>query len=381
MAQNPEDIRIIIRNQSYEDQELFFDCNSYVLNMKQKIKEVHTAKPDVTKQKIIYQGKILKDNEVLKDVFKQNKNEESTEEGPTKFIVHIVVTPSKTTLKKEKSKTAAKDTEASTSGLRNRRNNNNTTTTNNATSTQQATTTAQSPPTSTQLPTQWFNPQLATSENMTPQELYNLQYQQYLAAYQQYCAYYTGMNQQNLIQSNPSVATPPPNQNAQNRQNNQNRNQNQPPVVAADGGVQAQLDNEAHDWLDYLYMLLRSCFVIVLVVMYSSLQRVLVIGAVAVVLYLYQRGFFNIQRRIPARPQQPIRRQENNQENNNENNNEDNSEDNNNDETSNQQEDNRETTEQETAERPSRLSTLWCFVTTFFTSLLPNPNPGAQQAR
>ena len=35
---------------------------------------------DVTKQKIIYQGKILKDNEILKDVFKQNKNEESTEE-------------------------------------------------------------------------------------------------------------------------------------------------------------------------------------------------------------------------------------------------------------------------------------------------------------
>merc|ERR1719376_1778695 len=232
---------------------------------------------------------ILKDNEILKDVFKQNKNEESTEEGPTKFIVHIVITPSKTTLKKEKSKTAAAETETSTSGLRNRRNNNNTTTTNNTTSTQQANTT-QSIPTPTQLPTQWFNPQLATSESMTPQEFNNMQYQQYLATYQQYCAYYSAMNQQSLIQSNPSVATPPANQNAPNRQNNQNRNQ--PPVVAADGGVQAQLDNGAHDWLDYLYMLLRSCFVIVLVVMYSSLQRVLVIGTVAVLLYLYQRGFF-----------------------------------------------------------------------------------------
>ena len=40
---------------------------------------------DVTKQKIIYQGKILKDNEILKDVFKQNKNEESTEEVSIMF--------------------------------------------------------------------------------------------------------------------------------------------------------------------------------------------------------------------------------------------------------------------------------------------------------
>jgi len=368
MAQKNEDIRIIIRNQSYDDQEVYFSCNSYVLEMKQKIKQVHTAKPDVTKQKIIYHGKILKDSEVLKDVFKETKSDEdkANDEGPAKFIVHIVIAPSKTTLKKEKAKTAAK-TVLPGSELRRRIN-----------AANSSTTSAQQPSTSTStstttLPNQWFNPQLATTEGMTPQELYNQQYQQYLAAYQQYYAYYTGLNVQNLNQSNANVANQTANQNAPNRQQNaQNVNHNQPPVVAADGnGGQAAvaLDNEGHDWLDYCYMVLRVCFVIILVVMYSSLQRIVVIGGLALVVYLYQRGFFNIQRRIPARPQQPIRRQQNN-------------EDNNPDENTDNETNPTEGDSPPEVPPPSRLATLWCFVTTFFTSLLPNPNnPPPQAAR
>lgn len=122
-------------------------------------------------------------------------------------------------------------------------------------------------------------------------------------------------------------------------------------------------EEDGRDWLDSLFALTRICFLLSIVYFYSSTYRFAMTLFVFVVIYLYQAGYFQVNRRnVNPNPipndQQPRIDGNNNQ----------------NDDNQDSESRNAETsgeTESANIPVPSIFATAWCFVRSFFTSLVP----------
>ncbi|KAG9259563.1 homocysteine-responsive endoplasmic reticulum-resident ubiquitin-like domain member 2 protein isoform X1 [Astyanax mexicanus] len=166
----------------------------------------------------------------------------------------------------------------------------------------------------------------------------------------------------------PMGPNPAPNPIPEERPANQNLQMN------AQGGAILNEDELNRDWLDWLYTVSRAAILLSIVYFYSSFSRfVMVIGAMLLV-YLHQAGWFpfraELQNPVPAEdPQDEAER--------------------NNDiqemerimdegiEEEDDAESGEEGSEDAAPPRPGFLASTWSFISTFFTSLVPEGPPRA----
>ncbi|KAK7047737.1 Homocysteine-responsive endoplasmic reticulum-resident ubiquitin-like domain member 2 [Halocaridina rubra] len=162
---------------------------------------------------------------------------------------------------------------------------------------------------------------------------------------------------------------------------------------AQGGEVEDDDENEGmgRDWLDWVYVLSRMIVLLSVVYFYSTISRFMIVVCIALLLYLYQAGWFRPVRRIDNNEdilnvQDPAGNQEEDDRNNNINNNNNNNHvpegeglivenqetgENNVDGDGMEDITERRIGEDELQARQSLLALSWTFLTTFFTSLIP----------
>ncbi|XP_066959273.1 homocysteine-responsive endoplasmic reticulum-resident ubiquitin-like domain member 2 protein [Macrobrachium rosenbergii] len=80
---------------------------------------------------------------------------------------------------------------------------------------------------------------------------------------------------------------------------------------AQGGEVEDDDENEGlgRDWLDWIYVLSRMVVLLSVVYFYSTVSRFMIVVCIALLLYLYQAGWFRPTRRAAAAPEQPPQQQ------------------------------------------------------------------------
>jgi len=181
-----------------------------------------------------------------------------------------------------------------------------------------------------------------------PQSLTYQQYQQAWYQYQtnmeNYMRYVNGI--QLAERSNQQDSNPPADAAEQH-----------PPPPAPPVANEAAAQAEARDWLDLLFSFIRIGLIVSLIYFYSTATRFFFIFFLGLLIYLYQRGFFAVQRRVnlPARRQHETNQDEST--------------------TQHDGDDSEQVAEDLPRTPPSRIATVWCFIRTFFTSILPQTPP------
>lgn len=329
-----------------------------VKKLKNHLAEVYPSKPKEVHQRLIYSGKLLQDHLLLKDVIRQD-NEQSY------HTVHLVCSQQESQetvhVAPQSVSTASPTvtTMPNTDSLRYRG-----TTPNNYHGGIPNTTSPVDQP-------QMMPPQTGMTQEqyMVMMQTY---YNQMAAQYMQY--YQTGVfpNMANIQIAAPDTMLQNPQQiQPNNIPNRQDDNQNV--ILDARGRVVENVDNDdelgQHDWLDYIYTFSRFMVLISIVYFYSNFTRFAIVALFFFIAYLYQTGFFRVRRRETVRPQQPepVQEQPPQQQQQQENIQPEQQ----------PQEENIETEETVPPEppKPSVLSIVWSFFTTFFSSLIPQPPP------
>ncbi|XP_071785593.1 homocysteine-responsive endoplasmic reticulum-resident ubiquitin-like domain member 2 protein isoform X1 [Asterias amurensis] len=416
VAGTPVTISIKAPNQRLGDQtvECFLDWS--VLKLKNHLANVYPSKPNAKTQRIIYSGKLLKDNLLLKDVLRM------TDTTLQQHTIHLVCSPTpeellqtklpSSEMKRETSSpvptpaaasptsqdgassrrqsTPVEPTLPSTSGLRHR--------------------TVSTPSFSNYYPYNYGNYQYGQRANQQgfvmanqQQQAYWMQhmYAQQMAQYMQYSNQFAAGGAglpANLPPVHAPVGVPQPQVpdqpvvlNAPVAPNVAGPDQNVRMNAGLGPAVDDNDDENAHrDWLDYIYTFCRFVVLLSLVYFYSSLSRFLMVTGLMIFMFMYQKRWFRLRRTPIARerleehrnPEQGDGALDNNNESNQEQQPEqqlagDNAE---RDSTSESQEegetdsDSTETAPPETP-KPGVLAIMWIFVSTFFTSLFPqDPN-------
>ncbi|XP_065343693.1 homocysteine-responsive endoplasmic reticulum-resident ubiquitin-like domain member 2 protein [Cloeon dipterum] len=308
-----DSIKLIVKapNQQTDDQTIPCDVSWTVLQLKNHLSEVYPTHPAISEQKLIYYGQLLSDSLTLKDVLRDlNK-------GQRVHSLHLVCAP-------------PRGNNASWSNVRR--------TTPPATDRAFSASQAQAPsqqsePDTPQVPespaaasetniqlnpnmvwndgSQLQFPSAASAQNpainaysaFLPQMYSPANMAQMQHAYSQFMAQYFFHLQQagiptealNTMQQGwnfghgaqpadrpveANNVVPPPNRNPPN---------NLPPQMIDDdvGG------NRQRDWLDYFYISSRMIVLISIVYFYSSLHRFLLVTSLGMLLYLYHIGYFN----------------------------------------------------------------------------------------
>ncbi|XP_014679186.1 PREDICTED: homocysteine-responsive endoplasmic reticulum-resident ubiquitin-like domain member 2 protein [Priapulus caudatus] len=378
-------ISLVIKAPNMKVQDHIVECDMgwTVQQLKAHLAKDYPGEPAVERQKLIYSGQLLPDHLTLKDFLRQYDEDTRT------HTLHLVCAQMKDQLrdgpvapkpnvKPAASAGVATSTSApSTSqqlpqlpeGLRHRLN----------------TAPTPSPPTSQNQ--QWSNytqlQQMAAQyqhnpyQGLTPEQQYWV-YAQYMQQYMYYAQ--MGFPVANMmsyaatVQPNVAPGNNVPGPQAQQGLNNAAGNQN----VRMDAQGNAVLDDDeeehANDWLDWIYTFCRVSILFSILYFYSSLSRFVVVLTCFFFFYLYQKGFFMIARRVNANnnrvqaPQRQPQQQEQQPDNL-------------------QQGGQAEEAQQEVAEteqntdpvriqqseppQPSPLATMWTFLVTFFSSLIP----------
>lgn len=253
-------INIIIRSagQQYSDLEIKIGMDSTVADLKKKIEVVHPASPKGSLQKLIYDGKILSNQQKLNAIVKEND-----------VVIHLayVYDSHQTDGRTRKQET----------GLRNRLS-------------------------KEQVP----DPLPVRHEQPTYSQAYQAWMQQYHHQYNYYMQYYYG-----LANSNAGISFP-----AQREATQDDTpvipNQVAPEPEQQAANVDARLvadDEEGQDWLDALFAFTRFSMMLSIIYFYSSTYRFAVAMALLLIVHLYQAGFFQVNRRAPL----PQRNQNNHQ--------------------------------------------------------------------
>ncbi|XP_063614917.1 homocysteine-responsive endoplasmic reticulum-resident ubiquitin-like domain member 2 protein [Penaeus indicus] len=451
-----EIVTLIIKaaNQSVPDHHI--DCNTEwsVLHLKDHLSSEHPSKPRVDEQRLIYSGQLLLDNILLRNILRYPSENNS-------YTIHLVCSPPRNTASTSPQQSQATEQRRplpqSTPFARNSAQTRAETNTNQSMTGQQqegplantessdgvrrriVATTSGGMPVPTQQtidasaypsPTQMVaNAFQASGDPMQQMATMQQMYAHYMA-YMQYMQMGGGMAglawPQQMVQL-PSGPNPPASstttttvptvdqaeqlqrQQEQNapadpQQQQQQQQQQQPQQIrmnAQGGEVDDDDDDEGmgRDWLDWIYVLSRMVVLLSIVYFYSTVSRFMIVVCIAMLLYLYQAGWFTPARRV----EQPREADENENENDNiqdDRNNNINNNNNNNDvpaEARNQGEgilgearnpgeeeagagDNQGNTQgnegtdrvvEEIPVRPSILALSWTFLTSLFTSLIP----------
>ncbi|XP_033117552.1 homocysteine-responsive endoplasmic reticulum-resident ubiquitin-like domain member 2 protein [Anneissia japonica] len=386
-------ITVVVRAPDQTSSDFVMECSELwtVKNMKAYISKSYPSKPDEKHQKIIYSGKLLSDNTVLKDIFRVQEDKRHTvhlvclqQTSSTKshsFTAPIPSTlPHSATGHSSSSNTSGgvNDSQNNSDGLRQRHGANSS-----------------------------FNPYYAYNNYGGYQMQYggNIPSSSYYQAYwmQQYyaqqMAQYAQYSNQQLTTPNPLNANvnPPPvvNLAAQpvanvNIANNAQPNQNN---VRMNAGVGPAIDDDDddqgnRDWLDWSYMFFRATVLISIVYFYSSMNRFMIVIGFIAFFYMYRQRQLSRQRQLAAeevavaaeeeRPADQVDGQQQQQQES------DNL-------SANQQEgqqgegSNMETQENSEGDAttapsppgPGVFSTAWIFFSSFFTSLIPHEPPAA----
>lgn len=417
LANMPVTILVKAPNQKIGDQtvECFMDWT--VKRLKSHLAAVYPSKPAEKSQRIIYSGKLLQDHSVLQDVLRSIDSE-------TLHTVHLVCTPTPEEMSETGKSSSSSPNQLSTP-LRGDESNSQGTNVGDS-STDGIRQRSHQPRETSNVTAGYSAPYYQNSasvaaayQNMNPQQLQWMQqlYMQQMAYYMQYSSQ-PGMNQgfippvayqfpqqpidqrpppipvnqaavPPVVNNNPAAAVPEPARNAP-RVPNQQMNAGVGPAMNDD--VEEEAANR--DWLDWIYTLCRFGVLLSIVYFYSSMNRFLLVTGIMFLVYLYEHNFFRLRRANVARVQieERIGEVENNEEANNEVAAADQVEDetdgssNLNNETpdadqlspdsSNENSDGTEETSRsepppEEPSRPGFFGTLWIFVSTFFTSLIP----------
>lgn len=382
-------------NQRVADQVVEVKPQWTVKELKQHLSNVYPSQPGELQQKLIYSGKLMQDDKLLTEILTQHTQKQAEIEDKLQYIVHLVCSPSVEPYKSDSkesvssSSSSVSDIHSSTEGLRHRTH----------VSTSPVVTETNFVPSNPgpAQPALHHNPVMAAPP-MGPEmmayspEQYMLMMQNYYhqmaTHYMQY--YQTGalpVHPTQMVHPNTQTVTPahaaeqPANQNQPNApRDGAAANENM--VMNAQGGMVEDDDDEFghRDWLDYLYTFSRFMILVTIVYFYSNFTRFLMVFAFFVVVYLYQTGWFVFRRREHTEPQQQQQQEEQQTEEHQvqqepQNNTENVQDDNNSEESV---ESSQQPTQQQAEEppKPSAIGTLWCFVSTFFTSLIPQqPEP------
>ncbi|XP_048752904.2 homocysteine-responsive endoplasmic reticulum-resident ubiquitin-like domain member 2 protein [Ostrea edulis] len=379
-------VTLVIRapNQRIEDHTVECMLGWTVKKLKKHLEVVYPSNPKETQQRLIYSGKLLADEMTLKDIIIQN-------EERLHHTVHLVCSPSvdnsfiesrnhpEKSVNSNISSTYTTSNVHSSEGLRHRLHQDQTSQPSTTASFGSTNSTSQPPP--MMMPN---SPGVA----LTPEQYMMMMQNYYYQMNTQYMQYYqTGTYQPMNGSVVSEQETEAPRENVQQAPAARPDNANL--VMNAQGGMEDDDDDEfgQRDWLDYVYTFSRFLVLISIVYFYSNFTRFLAVAAFFFLVYLYQTGWFNVRRRNPEPENEDNPAQEQPQQTENtprdpeteENSHRTEEDPERNEENSDRTEEERNTpqtdntTETEEPPPPGALAVAWCFVSTFFSSLIPEP--------
>ncbi|KAF6085964.1 HERPUD family member 2 [Phyllostomus discolor] len=356
-------VTLIIKapNQKYRDQTISCFLNWTVGKLKTHLSNVYPSKPLTKDQRLVYSGRLLPDHLQLKDVLRKSPD------------------PSGSTTPSSSAEALPLAVSAAPDGLRQR------------VLPQVQTDPAQSPRfpyvmqghVDNQLPGQALAAGFPVYPALSPLQV--LWWQQ-MYAHQYYMQYQAAVSAQASLDAAPAQPAPSQSLNlahvpgdepppAPNLAAQENRPLNENVQMNAQGGPVLNEEDFNRDWLDWMYTLSRAAILLSIVYFYSSFSRfVMVMGAVLLV-HLHQAGWFPFRQEV-GQPQAPRNNAEVND-----------GQDAHNLELEEMERLMDDGLEDESGEdagedagalhRPGLMASVWSFITTFFTSLIPEGPPQA----
>nr|XP_036883365.1 homocysteine-responsive endoplasmic reticulum-resident ubiquitin-like domain member 2 protein isoform X4 [Manis javanica] len=352
-------VTLIIKapNQKYSDQTVSCFLNWTVGKLKTHLSNVYPSKPLTKDQRLVYSGRLLPDHLQLKDILR--KQDEY-------HMVHLVCT-SRTPPSSPKSSTSRENHEALASSS-------------NSSSDQSGSATPSSSQETLSLAAS------SSSEGLRQRTLLQAQTdpaQSHQFPYvMQGQAAVTAQATSNANSAQPAASQPlnlahapgeePPE--APNLVAQENQPMNENVQMNAQGGPLLNEDDFNRDWLDWMYTFSRAAILLSIVYFYSSFSRFIMVMGAMLLVYLHQAGWFPF-RQEGGQQQAP----NNNAEVNNDGQNVNNLEL---EEMERLMDDGLEDESGEDAgedasviQRPGLMASAWSFITTFFTSLIPEGPP------
>nr|XP_004652350.1 homocysteine-responsive endoplasmic reticulum-resident ubiquitin-like domain member 2 protein isoform X2 [Jaculus jaculus] len=383
-------------NQKYSDQTINCFLNWTVGKLKSHLSNVYPSKPLTKDQRLVYSGRLLPDHLQLKDILR--KQDEY-------HMVHLVCT-SRSPPSSPNSSTNRESHEALASSSNSDSDYSESTTLSSSQESlplasgsseglrQRVLPQAQGDPAQShqfpyvmqgngdnQFPGQAVPPVLPMYPVFSPLQM--LWWQQ-LYAHQYYMQYHAAVSAQATSNASPTQPTvsqplhlahvpgeePPP---APNLVAQENRPVNANVQMNAQGGPVLNEDDFNRDWLDWMYTFSRVAILLSIVYFYSSFSRFIMVMGAMLLVYLHQAGWF------PFRQEGGQQQAPNNAEVNNDGQNANNLEI---EEMERLMDDGLEDESGEDAgedisaiQRPGLMASAWSFITTFFTSLIPEGPP------
>ncbi|XP_062034449.1 homocysteine-responsive endoplasmic reticulum-resident ubiquitin-like domain member 2 protein isoform X3 [Lepus europaeus] len=352
-------VTLIIKapNQKYSDQTISCFLNWTVGKLKTHLSNVYPSKPLTKDQRLVYSGRLLPDHLQLKDILR--KQDEY-------HMVHLVCT-SRTPPSSPKSSNNRESREALASSSSSSSDHSGSTT---PSSSQETLSLAAG--SSSEGLRQRTLPQAQTDPAQSHQFPYVIQGQAAVSAQATSDANPAQpAAPQPLNLAHVAGEDPPP---APNLVAQENRPVNENVQMNAQGGPVLNEEDFNRDWLDWMYTLSRAAILLSIVYFYSSFSRFIMVMGAMLLVYLHQAGWFPF-RQEGGQQQAP----NNNVEVNNDGQNAHNLEL---EEMERLMDDGLEDESGEDAgedasavPRPGLMAAAWSFITTFFTSLIPEGPP------
>ncbi|KAG2464889.1 HERP2 protein, partial [Polypterus senegalus] len=351
---SPVTLVIKAPNQKYDDQTINCFLNWTVEKLKSHLSKVYPSKPLSKDQRLVYSGKLLPDHLQLRDVLR--KQDEY-------HMVHLVCA----------SRTPPGSPKPGMSKSRSSPESLGTTTLDNSGTSANPETTSESAGSSME-GLRHRSQQLQVSPEQSRAPPYFMQGQAATAS---------SRAPTSILPAPPvasqSVAPPPPPPPAQNEPPvlpnaaiPENRPVNQNIQMNAQGGPVINDDDLNRDWLDWMYTFSRAAILLSIVYFYSSFSRFIMVMGAMLLVYLHQAGWFPFRQDVQnpggdlnaeeqgAEPQQDMQEMERLM-----------------DEGLEEDRGNDGLQEANAAQHPGLLALAWSFITTFFTSLIPEGPPNA----
>ncbi|KAM9307839.1 homocysteine-responsive endoplasmic reticulum-resident ubiquitin-like domain member 2 protein [Gastrophryne carolinensis] len=383
MMDNPVTLVIKAPNQKYDDQTINCFLDWTVEKLKTHLSNVYPSKPLTKDQRLVYSGKLLLDHLQLKDVLR--KQDEY-------HMVHLVCA-SRTPPNSPKPSTSKENSRAASSSSKPSSEHSGSASSSSASQDMPTTSSTLSnedhlrPHHTPHMPTNVMHNYFAYNgrqhvANPLPGQVtpgvfptysvfspLQMMWWQQMYAQQYYMQYQAAASSQRTpatptINAEPSSTNPPraaPNIVPEVNQNIQ---------MNVQGGPIMNEEDFNHDWLDWIYTGSRAAILLSIVYFYSSFSRFVMVMGAMILVYMHQAGWF------PFRQEdgQPQARE--------------NAADVNHDRVNNNdllemerrmdegiQEDGTDEMAEEAAPRPGIVASAWSFITTFFTSLIPEGAP------
>ncbi|VVC29169.1 Ubiquitin-related domain,Ubiquitin domain [Cinara cedri] len=277
-------------NQQIDDQTVKCKLDWSVAKLKGYIRETYPNKPKTEDQRLIYSGQLLTDSIILKDILRPYD-----EDGQLNRIVHLVCASSSscippTILEKRKSECPKINDGASTSGtnVRSAVNQEACKSSNNKQDKKKTRSGTKSssnnnPSNSNAKGTPLTPEQIALEQIHWVNKMYAIQMAEYWKTV-------VSSLEDTLPSNTQNINNEPPRDLTNNENNNQQAEQNVAPDNNANRNVREF--GQHHDWLDWLYVTSRLLIFISVLYFYSSPGRFIIVACFALLLYLYQTGYF-----------------------------------------------------------------------------------------